>query len=140
MIRVEDDEDVLNQLFNDRDTVYILNSTHLESLRGLENLVSVPSIVIYGNWKLETLEGLNNLLTITGTRVYDSNGNFEGIRKYVTIGVPGGGPNGGNIILNDLCALQNLFINGVYDPDDVSIEYNLYNPTVQDIINGDCSV
>lgn len=145
LTRVEDEEGTLNEQFNDRDTVFILGNTHLNSLNGLRNLTSVPSLVVYANYNvngiggLESLDGLESLQIISGTRVYDANGNLEEIRKYIAIGTAGVDTSGGNIYLNDFCALRNLFANGVFDPNDVNIDHNLYNPSVQDIIGGNCS-
>ena len=44
-----------------------------------------------------------------------------------------------NIALTDFCGLENLFINGV-GPSFYTVENNAYNPTQQDIIDGNCSL
>ena len=42
-----------------------------------------------------------------------------------------------NIGLLDFCALQNLIVNGSFN--DITISGNAFDPTIQDIIDGNCS-
>lgn len=98
---------------------------NLVSLVDLELLESVfERLHIYKNSSLTSLDGLDNLVSSQEIRIgehYNSDLNY------------------GNISLIDFCALQNLFTNGTYNIDDVYIEDNAYNPSVQDIIDGDCA-
>jgi len=93
----------------------------LNSLAALENVTSVTNLTIYGNDVLSTLTGLESL----------------GVVNDVYIGITSWGTNVANDILTDFCALTNVFTNGTYG--NVQIINNAYNPTVQDIINGNCA-
>jgi hypothetical protein len=111
--------------------LYIYENNSLESLDGLNNLTkigtpneSVIGIVIYANDNLQNLDGFSNL---------------ENVNGFIQIGTNPAviAPPQGNNSLTDFCGLQNLFTNGVFEG--VGINFNAYNPTVQDIINGNCS-
>ncbi len=71
--------------------------------------------MIHDNYKLINIDGLSNLTSV------DESLNI--INNYA---------------LTDLCGIKNILtINGVSG--DISIAQNLYNPTVEDIIAGNCS-
>ena len=94
----------------DPDTNYMIN------FKGLEGVVHVGEINIEGleGNNITSLEGLENVLSVdNGISIYE------------------------NQNLSDFCALQNVFINGTYGG--INITNNSYNPTVQDIIDGNCS-
>lgn len=105
----------------------------LTTLDGLQALRSVSRrIGVWSNPVLKTLEGLDNLKTIK------DNASSELIR----IGTSGAG--GGNPLLEDFCALQGIVdIIGasVLDADALSYINNetTFNPTFQDISNGNCT-
>lgn len=178
----------ITDIINDETESYpgsltIRNNPKLSSLQGLDNLVSVGfngdenfyTLIDYNN-SLEDLSGLNKLKFIKGQVQIRENGsllNLDGLNSLesidgsLTIGhnvsltnidalsnlievngkistlvrprCNGCSPGySGNRYLSNLCGLQNLFTNGVYQ--DVEILGNEYNPTVTDIINGDCSL
>jgi len=95
---------------------------NLLSLLGLNSLTNLKYLSIYGNSSLESLFGLENLIEI---------------EIVLDIGNTPGEVLGGNPNLSNFCALTNLLTNGTYG--NVHIQENLYNPTVQDIIDGNCA-
>ncbi|MBT8303186.1 MAG: hypothetical protein KJP09_01860 [Bacteroidia bacterium] len=95
----------------------MIGNGSLQSMEGLENLTSVNSIGIHAHDNLETLSGLNGLTNVN---------------QGISIGFIEG-----NTSLSDYCALENLLTNGTFGG--VTIENNAYNPTVQDIIDGNCA-
>lgn len=90
---------------------------NLETLNGLENISSdIDNLFIADNENLQTLNGLENLTSVNGS---------------ITIW--------GNDVLSDLCALENN-ISSSLEITDMEILGNAYNPTIEDIMNGDCSL
>jgi len=101
----------------------IWNNTSLNSLTNLGSLASVSgSIGILKNNSLSSLDGLDNLTNV----------GFE-----IGIGTDQWNYNGGNLLLTDFCALNNILISGTYGS--TLISNNSYNPTEQDIIDGNCA-
>ena len=125
----------------------ILNMESLESLEPLNNITVLEDLIISSSVYLTSLTGLNNLQTVTDSMWINSLNSLEsldGLENLTTIDrlFIGTSPNGSyspNPVLTDFCALQNLFTNGTYNQNEVYIANNDYNPTVQDIINGNCS-
>ncbi|MGV6832727.1 MAG: hypothetical protein ACWA5P_14340 [bacterium] len=123
----------------------------LESLQGLNNLNIVNGeTAIAANPDLLNLGGLDSVTTIEGNLTIGFNINLTNLNAlsnlttlngdFSTLATPPCNCTAtprGNEVLNDFCGLQNLFTNGIYQ--DVEIEDNAFNPTVQDIINGNCS-
>lgn len=112
----------LNGLTNiDNDLVIggasINENLNLLNLNGLDNLVYVGGNVnIWNNPQLQNINGLSNLQSVNG--------------EYLRVRA--------NVSLSNLCGLTNIVANGgitgLYQ-----IYENLYNPTQQDIIDGNCS-
>lgn len=107
-------------------SIWIRNNTSLLSIDALQNISSVKYITIANNQKLINLNGLSGLTY----NYYFRTDIGCGSQPYVA-------PYCGNENLVDFCGLQNLFLNGNYEY--VRILGNAYNPTVQDIIDGNCS-
>jgi len=133
-------------------TLSISNNGLLNTLSGLNNLTSVNgSVHIVNNDSLINLTGLNSFETnttntgggfyITENDLLTSLGGLENLTSVyrIRIGVNSvaAGSSAPNPNLTNLCALQNLFTNGTHTY--VSIANNAYNPTVQNIIDGNCS-
>lgn len=98
-------------------------NTSITNLNILNTIVSINgAFYIYENFSLVNLEGLNNLMIVNGISQ----------NPYL-----GDGFNVLNNGLTDFCALQTLMNNDI----DVifSANANTYNPTKQDIIDGNCS-
>lgn len=107
----------LDNLISCNDSFGIINSPFIEDLSELENLQNVNDFGIGFNPSLTSLDGLDNLISATG--------DFFSVF--------------GHSQLNDFCALENLFVNGTYSANNYNIIDNVYNPTMQDIIDGNCS-
>ncbi len=120
-------------------TLKIIDNNLLQSLQGLEKVTRNFSIIsIVNNNSLIELQGLNNLSHTYGEFNIRNNGGLTSL-------------NGLNGLLNiwqirlldntnllDFCALQNAFtINGQTF---YTATGNAYNPTKQDIIDGNCSL
>jgi len=89
---------------------------NLIDLSGLENLTDVERIVLTGNANFKNLNGLDNLTTRL-TLIYIES----------------------NPLLDDFCNLEYVFVNYGF-PDSYVVFDNAYNPTQQDIIDGNCSL
>ena len=89
----------------------------LTNLNGLQNLtITGYDLTIIQNSSLTSLDGLENLSTVAGSL------------SIIW-----------NVTLADLCGLQTLLIgNGLSYG--YQVEGNLFNPTEQDIIDGNCSL
>ena len=131
----------------------------LTSISALQNLTSLNKLYIEGNNALTNLAGLEQITALDIIRIADNNGlmSLNGLENLVYIepntsttqiyiGVRFNGANippaaAPNPNLTDLCALQNLFVNGngTNSNIEIFIENNGYNPTPQDIIDGNCS-
>jgi len=122
---------------NDYQTLDIHSNAELTSLEGLNNLVSIGSteflsyIRFAGNPKLQNLEALALLEEINGEFVFETTILFS-------CGIACDGITG-NEMLSDFCGIQGLFNSGNFDTENINISHNAYNPTVQDIIDGNCS-
>lgn len=128
--------------------LYIDGNMQLKDLSGLENLVQVKrDIVILRNENLESLNGINNIGFSGGTpRLYKiaisnndkitnldalENVTLEDGRLYVAL----------NPELVNLCGLTKLIkkIDSEGLSTTTTIEDNKFNPTFQDILDGNCS-
>ena len=113
------------QTFIDNEyTKVVGNVTILDDVTSLVPLLTLHTIegnVIIMDTALLTLDGLENLERVTGSIDITSNLNQGMPIQNIT----------------DFCALQNLFITGNFGL--VTIQDNGFNPTVQDIINGNCT-
>ncbi len=94
------------------DELFINDNNSLIDIEGLNNIVMAKEIHLYRNGSLSSLEGLNNLSSNWKTDIQ------------------------GNNQLTDFCALRNLFLTA--PPTVYYAAYNAYNPTKQDIIDGNC--
>ncbi|AXG70629.1 internalin-A [Kordia sp. SMS9] len=136
-------------------TIEIVNLPLLTSLQGLEQLTSVSLLRISYNNGLTDLAELSNLTTAESLSIggNDSLTSLNGLENVTTCNWMLIGQDidfdvindAGNNNLNDFCALQNLFTNGTFiDPptsifNGVYIINNPFNPSIQDIIDGNCS-
>lgn len=114
------------QVNNFESEIWIRNNASLENIDGLKNITSVKDITIANNMSLQNLNGFEGL----SDNYYFRTDIGCGSEPYTA-------PYCGNQNLNNFCGLQNLFLNGNFDY--VRINGNAYNPTVQDIIDGNCS-
>jgi len=136
-------------------SIQIYNMPLLTSLEGLNQLTSVGLLRISYNDGLTNLAELSNLVTVDFLSIggNDALTSLDGLdnvttSEWILIGrdfefdVINDAPNQS---LVDYCALQNLFTNGTYiDPptsifNGVEIINNPFNPSIQDIIDGNCN-
>ena len=94
--------------------IYLKDNIALESLN-LQDVTSIIGLYIYNNDALTSLDTLENLI--------------ECLELCIN----------GNDLLNDFCALQNLYNNVTFNADLNEMTDNLFNPSIQDIIDGNCS-
>jgi|GEM_PF-2118380 len=110
----------------------IFKNSSLQSLDGLESLQQLGSedsnrpaeISIQGNLDLSNLDALSNLQNVYGDV-------FIGDHSEPDVSYEG------NVSLIDYCGLTNLFVFGNFN--EIKINNNAFNPTVEDIIAGNCS-
>lgn len=117
----------------------ISNCISLTSLDGLQNLTRAKNVRIAGNPLLTSLDGLENLSELANP---PASSDAYGYFGYLNIGwFPCLGPCHINENLTDVCALQNLLSNGIYDADKVTVKvWQQNNPiSIADITNGDCA-
>lgn len=98
---------------NDTDEVVIAYNSHLENLECFEELYAVDNLSIEGNDKLTSLNGLERLRSCDAIYIYD------------------------NPELSDYTAVRNLLI---LNWDFVGIDGNKYNPTLEQLENGETSL
>ncbi|SRX55590.1 cadherin repeat domain-containing protein [Aequorivita sp. CIP111184] len=117
----------------------ISHNDMLQSLEGLEHITTLEEgISIIRNPSLTNLQGLNNLTDCLNLEIEDNEGltSLNGLNNlsniYLTLKVIH------NLNLTDFCDLQNLMINGHVTS--YTVYLNAFNPTKQDIIDGNCSL
>lgn len=126
----------------------ITKLVNLKDLSGLENVTEVGELYIDNCFEMTSLKGLDNLEKIfNGIFVLANNKkltSLEHLEKLKTIQI------GDYDIINRLtiekcemldhyCALKDLLIEKMEaDPSKVSIKENKYNPTLQQLRNGEC--
>ncbi len=93
----------------------IINNNTLTTLEGIDNLASSSNIDITSNSSLSSVNGLNNLTSAYSLYFYD------------------------NTVLADYCALNNYINNANSSFNFFITNQNLYNPTVEDLIDGICA-
>lgn len=105
-----------DSLENIDESISIGDCPFIENFDGFPNLITSGGITINNLYSLTTISGFQNLTTIVNDLVIIENNS-----------------------LTDFCGLQTLFINdglgGSYE-----VYNNAYNPTQQDIIDGNCSL
>lgn len=118
--------------------IHIHDNQSLENLNGLENIISTDQLLIYRNENLTSISSLYNCNEITAVASIDENPKLEklegleGLNNINFLFIKD------NISLVDLCSLENLVQNGSIT-DSYNVSGNAYNPTIQDIQNGNCS-
>ena len=104
----------LSNLIKVGGNIKIKNNNKLERI-DLRNLTSLDySLEIYGNMVLANLDGISNLNSIIHLTVVS------------------------NPSLHDLCGLSKIFASGNYG--NFTVNTNAYNPTEQDLIDGNCAL
>lgn len=102
------------------------------------NLSHVKNLIIMGNNNLQGME-FNRLESVGGLTLVGNNNltNLDGlsslqnIDNYINISY--------NYELNDFCGIRTLIVNNGLG-NDYLVNYNLFNPTIEDIKAGNCSL
>ncbi len=119
--------------------VIIRNNRSLLNLYDLSNIIEVEDYINLSDCETTNLDGFNSLRIIKGNFHIIDNINLislDGIKKLTTVG--GDLKISNNINLVDFCEMRNLFLMG-YIGGSSNIYQNENNPTVEDIINGNCA-
>ncbi|MEQ9219820.1 MAG: hypothetical protein RLO17_17330 [Cyclobacteriaceae bacterium] len=120
-------------------SIEIKSNAALENLSGLNGLKSIQSLTIENNSSLTEIAGLNNLQSVTQGLTISNNNKlisihgFEGITSF-----DGKLKIWYNKILSNLCGLSHFIENGLVETN-YQISGNQYNPSYQDLIDGNCS-
>ncbi|SNY99932.1 hypothetical protein [Flagellimonas pacifica] len=125
----------------------ITGSPLLESLTGLENLREVTDALrLSGNKGLKSLEGIEKVEFKNNSRNYyhlaiTDSPLITNLDPLINYSIPSGNINiRENTSLTDLCGITQLAIDFNDEiGDNFSIRDNLYNPSLQDIVDGNCS-
>ena len=132
----------LENLTTVNESLYVTNHLNLTSIQGLNNITSVGlDLTIQDNDLLSTIAGLENLNSVARNLRILGNPRLAaltGLENLTTIGdlLFIGDSFRPNNALADFCALTNLFTIGSHG--NVTISNNRYNPSVSDILNGNC--
>jgi hypothetical protein len=94
--------------------LFLSNNTSLTTLNGLENLEKIPQIIILNNVNLITINGLEGLTSCDDIRIYS------------------------NDSLTDFCSLI-VFAQENSQTILFSARLNSYNPSLDDLVNNNCS-
>ncbi len=109
------DLSALNSIVEIRNNLTFYHNVSLPSLDGLENITKVGGFVsIYSHSSLTDINGLSSLQTVDGHLSINNNG-----------------------LLSNLCGIETL-INNKGLSGEYIVESNMYNPTQQDIMEGNC--
>ena len=103
-----------NSLTNIGTQLFLSNNTSLTTLNGLENLEKIPQIIILNNVNLITINGLEGLTSCDDIRIYS------------------------NDSLTDFCSLI-VFAQENSQTILFSARLNSYNPSLDDLVNNNCS-
>lgn len=133
----------LDGLSNISGTVRSLGITGISNLSNLNGLSGITTVTINlrvnNNFDLKTLSGLDNLTFVGGELGIHNNFDLRQLDALSSLDTVGGNLSIWTNGLTDFCGLQNLLINdglgGNY-----SVIQNVFNPTQQDIIDGNCSL
>jgi hypothetical protein len=114
--------------------LFVHDNLLITTLVGLEQITAIDYIWIYNNDGLLDLNGLDNVVSVSQNAIFPAI--FIGLRPtdIPSHNIPSPNPN-----LSDFCALQNLLVNGNGVAAEIFIANNAYNPSVSDIIAGNCN-
>ena len=111
----------------------------LTSLEGLSKITHLNDVVIRSNTSLKNFNGLEGLTAIANDFKIERNYSLKNLDGLVSLGTVGGIMEiSDNLILRDFCGIRDFIINGTLGSLEVS--GNLYNPSKQNIIDGNCSI
>ncbi|WP_127142054.1 cadherin repeat domain-containing protein [Flagellimonas marinaquae] len=127
----------LNNLETVEGNVWLMDNERLFDINGLQNLTSFNGEMIINFCdELQNVDGLKGITSIELLQIVhcDSIQNLDGIANLTSVDVVS---IRNNDSLNDFCGLTTL-INNNFSGSYTVVE-NLYNPTIEDILNDNCS-
>ncbi len=108
------------------------------SLAGIENITTINRLSLWFNPNITTIQELSNVTNDLFAVFISDNNQLETLDGLENISsITSGVSIIGNLSLNDFCALQNNISNIAVD--DFILFLNAFDPTQQDIIDGNCS-
>lgn len=119
--------------------INVLHNDNLLDIDGLGNLNTLNgTLAIQGNEKLENIDALSKLTSFANIQIYHCGAlqNLDGLANLTTL--EGYLHIGNNTVLNDFCGLSSL-IDEDFSIESYLVEDNLYNPTIEDMLNNNCS-
>ena len=120
-------------------TVLISKNRVLESLDGLQGVESSTFLIIGSNDTILNLKGLNNLKSVNGKFMIASNRGLKDLSGLDSLNnVDSDLEVAGNYLLKDFCGLRDFLTNGTLSSF-IAVN-NAFNPTKQDIIDGNCKI
>ncbi|MDN3725500.1 hypothetical protein QRD02_14010, partial [Aequorivita sp. SDUM287046] len=131
--------DALQNINSNISQLRILENDLLTNLNGLRNIGASVYLEVSQNPALITLSGLESVTNINQQIVITDNDNLtnlNGLNNLIEVGQQMRIWQNSN--LSDFCALTDLCVSG--NLSSFSAENNAYNPTKQDIIDGNCSL
>jgi len=119
---IDEDQNIHNIVFTDKlssittinGVFKIHNMFNWLDVPGFENITSVGGIVITDNWGILDIHSLSNIVNISGPITITNNGS-----------------------LGSFCGIRPLLQSGTFSGT-YTVSDNFYNPTQQDIIDGNC--
>ena len=119
---IDEDQNIHNIVFTDKlasittiNGVFKINNMfNWLELPGFENIISVGGIVITNNWGILDINSLSNIVNISGSITITNNGS-----------------------LDSYCGIRPLLQSGTF-AGTYTVSDNFFNPTQQDIIDGNC--
>lgn len=130
--------DDFNSILNIGDYLVIFANDNLNNINGLNQLTSEGlEILIESNWVLNNINGLLNINSIDYLSIYD-NPLLENVDGLENLSSLNNLEISQNYTLNNFCGLQGLLNNNGLNGGFL-ISQNAFNPTQQDIIDGNCS-
>ncbi|WP_457617045.1 hypothetical protein [Lutibacter sp.] len=116
----------------------ITSNQFLTSLNGLSNLTSVgENIEISNNTILTNIDGLVGLTTVGGDMYVYNNPALTNVDGFSNLTQLGTLDIYVNVLLSNFCGLNTLIIDNGFT--NMTVSQCAYNPTEQDIIDGNCS-
>lgn len=127
--------------FSFNSDIILWSNPELENLDGFKNLpATMGGIIIFENSKLEDIDGLSNIKFVEGKISIADNGNLTNLDGISNVEQIKEGEKiliWNNASLTNLCGLENIAELGVIDLD---IKDNAFNPSRQELTDGNCSM
>nr|WP_321413047.1 hypothetical protein [uncultured Allomuricauda sp.] len=127
----------LNNLQTVQSDVWLMDNEHLFDINGFQNLSSFNGEMIINRCdNLQNLDGLMGLTSIERLQLYSCKSlqNLDGVSNLTSVDAVSISHNDS---LNDFCGLTTLLNNSFLGS--YSVYENLFNPTVEDMLNENCS-